>query len=85
MVDLPTADYITRVQVVDKDFNPLAAIVGQFAPAGGVQEYFSLALAKDSPLTACVNEALAALSADGTLDGPGNDLAAVQEDVPVLP
>jgi polar amino acid transport system substrate-binding protein len=85
VVDLPTADYITRVQVVDKDFNPLATIVGQLAPAGGVQEYFSLALAKGSPLTSCLNEALAALRADGTLDELATTELPFQKDVPVLP
>jgi polar amino acid transport system substrate-binding protein len=85
VVDLPTADYITRVQVVDADFNPLATIVGQLAPVGGVQEYFSLALAKDSPLTACVNEALAALGTAGTLDELATTWLPFQEDVPVLP
>ena len=85
VVDLPTADFITRVQVVDDDFNPLAVIVGQLAPAGGTQEYFSLALGKDSPLTACLNEALGALRADGTLDTLASTWLPFQEDVPVLP
>jgi polar amino acid transport system substrate-binding protein len=85
VVDLPTADFITRVQVVDADFNPLATIVGQLAPAGGTQEYFSLALGKDSALTPCLNEALAALRADGTLDELASTWLPFQEDVPVLP
>jgi polar amino acid transport system substrate-binding protein len=85
VVDLPTADFVTRVQVVDADFNPLATIVGQLAPAGGVQEYFSLALNKDSALTACLNEALAALREDGTLDKLASTWLPFQEDVPVLP
>jgi polar amino acid transport system substrate-binding protein len=85
VVDLPTADFVTRVQVVDADFNPLATIVGQLAPAGGVQEYFSLALNKDSALTSCLNEALAALREDGTLDKLASTWLPFQEDVPVLP
>ncbi len=85
VVDLPTADFITRVQVVDADFNPLATIVGQLAPAGGVQEYFSLALNKGSALTSCVNEALAALREDGTLDTLASTWLPFQKDVPVLP
>jgi polar amino acid transport system substrate-binding protein len=85
VVDLPTADYVTRVQVVDADFNPLATIVGQLAPAGGVQEYFSLALNKGSALTSCVNEALAALREDGTLDTLASTWLPFQKDVPVLP
>ena len=85
VVDLPTADFITRVQVVDADFNPLAKIVGQLAPAGGTQEYFSLALGKDSPLTPCLNEALGAHRADDTLDALASTWLPFQEDVPVLP
>jgi len=61
VVDLPTAFFVTAVQVEN------GVIVGQFAPpAQG--EYFSLVLAKGSPLTTCVNEAIAALKADGTLE-----------------
>lgn len=61
VVDLPTAFYITAAQM-DK-----GVIVGQFQPTGGEQERFSLVLAKDSPLTTCVNQALAAMKSDGTL------------------
>ena len=67
VVDLPTAFFITAAQIVDADFNPLAKVTGQFpAPEGG--EYFSLVLAKDSPLTTCVNQAIASLWDDGTLE-----------------
>jgi polar amino acid transport system substrate-binding protein len=62
VVDLPTADYVTNVEMEN------GAIVGQFAtPEGQAQEYLSLVLEKDSPLTACVNQALASLRDDGTL------------------
>ena len=44
-----------------------ASIVGQF-PAPEEGEYFSLVLGKDSPLTPCVNKALAAMRDDGTLE-----------------
>jgi polar amino acid transport system substrate-binding protein len=68
VVDLPTAFYMTAAQIVDKDFNPLANIVGQFPAATGADaEHFSLVLAKGSALTTCVNQALAALKADGSL------------------
>jgi len=60
VVDLPTAFYITAVQVSN------GKIVGQF-PTVGSQEHFGMVLQKDSPLTECVNQALAALESDGTL------------------
>jgi polar amino acid transport system substrate-binding protein len=69
VVDLPTAFYVTAAQIVDAKGNPLASIVGQFpVQAGPNAEHFSLVLTKDSPLTSCVNQAIGALKADGSLD-----------------
>lgn len=62
VVDLPTAFFITAAQMED------GVIVGQFAPADDEQERFSIVLEKDSPLTACVNDALAALTERGELE-----------------
>ncbi len=63
VVDGPTADFITNVQLDG------SVIVGQFAAAQGPNaEHFSMVLAKGSPLTTCVNQAIASLKADGTLD-----------------
>lgn len=60
VVDLPTAYYITAVEI------PKGTIVGQFpAQAGG--EQFGLLFAKGNPLVTCVNKALADLSASGEL------------------
>lgn len=60
--DLPTAFFVTAVQLED------GVIVGQIPqPAGSTPEQFGLLLDKDSPLTACVSEAVDALRADGTL------------------
>ena len=69
VVDLPTAFYVTAAQIVDAKGNPLASIVGQFpVQAGPDAEHFSLVLAKGSPLTSCVNQAIGALKSDGSLD-----------------
>lgn len=76
VVDLPTADFITNVQVEN------AVIVGQFN--GGTPEYFSAVLAKDSPLTACVNVAIDSLTADGTLKALASKELPFQETVPVI-
>jgi len=68
VVDLPTAFYITAAQLVDKNYNPLAGIVGQFPVVSGPDaEHFSLVLGKGSPLTACVNAAVQAITANGSL------------------
>jgi polar amino acid transport system substrate-binding protein len=76
IVDLPTADYITNVQVED------STIAGQFA--GGTPEHFSAVLAKDSPLTACVNAAIEALDSDGTLDQLASEFLPFQDSVPLF-
>ena len=60
VVDLPTAFYMTAVQIPD------STIVGQFpSSAGG--GHFGLVLSKGSPLTSCVDQAIATLKANGTL------------------
>lgn len=61
VVDLPTAFFITAVQLDG------GTIVGELPPTGDSTEYFSVVLDKGSALTACVNEAIAAITADGTL------------------
>lgn len=61
VTDFPGAYYIAEVQL------PNGTIVGRL-PTIGAQEHFSVTLEKDSPLLACVNEAITALSQDGTLD-----------------
>jgi polar amino acid transport system substrate-binding protein len=68
VVDLPTAGFVTTVQVGK------STIVGQIGEAAGAQpEHFSLVLELDSPLTDCVNGAIAALDAAGTLDALSNE------------
>jgi polar amino acid transport system substrate-binding protein len=77
VVDLPTAFYVTAVQV------PSGTIVGQF-PDAGEQEQFGLVLSKDSPLTACVDKAVTALRDDGTLDQIQQEWLADKANAPVL-
>lgn len=59
VVDLPTAFYVTAVQV------PNSTILGQFAETTG--EHFGMVFQKGNPLVACVNKALTAIKANGTL------------------
>ena len=77
VVDLPTAFFITAVQV------PNGTIVGQFPSVGG-QEYFGMVFEEENPLRDCVNEALAALREDGTLDSIQQEWLADKTDAPVL-
>jgi polar amino acid transport system substrate-binding protein len=60
VVDLPTAFYVTAVQV------PNGKIIGQFA-AKGNQERFGMVFRKGNPLVACVNNALANMKSSGVL------------------
>jgi polar amino acid transport system substrate-binding protein len=78
VVDLPTAFFITAVQMEDGE------IVGQFPPADGEEEYFSVVLELDSPLTDCVNQSLAAMKDDGTLDDITEEWLADKADAPMI-
>jgi polar amino acid transport system substrate-binding protein len=80
VVDLPTADFITNVQIE----NGAATIVGQLQGAPGTDEHFSLVLAKGSSLTACANAAIAALRTAGTLDQLASKWLPFQDAIPVL-
>jgi polar amino acid transport system substrate-binding protein len=60
VVDLPTAFYVTAVQV------PNGKIIGQFE-AKGTQERFGMVFQKGNPLVTCVNNALANMKRTGVL------------------
>jgi polar amino acid transport system substrate-binding protein len=77
VVDLPTAFYITAVQI------PAATIVGQF-PTVGTQEHFGMVLAKDSKLTRCVDKALASLKSKGSLQKIQTQWLSKYANAPVL-
>ncbi len=62
LADLPTAFYISAVEIPD------SAIIGQFQVEDGDEEEFGMLFEKGSPLVGCVDEALAALEEDGGLD-----------------
>lgn len=77
VVDLPTAFFITAVQLEN------STIVGQF-PAVGEQEYFAMAFEQDSPLVDCVNAALARLKDSGRLAEIQQEWLSDKADAPVL-
>ncbi len=59
VVDLPTAFYLTSVEIEN------GKIVGQFSAPGGDQ--WGLLLQKDSPLTTCLDQALMSMTNSGEL------------------
>ena len=61
VVDLPTAFYVTAVQVED------GVIVGQFPNRGGSRERFGMVFEQGNPLRRCVNKALNRLWTNGTM------------------
>jgi len=77
VVDLPTAFYVTAVQV------PHSTILGQFPTAAG-GEHFGMVFAKGNPLVGCVNKALASLEASGTLKKIQQQWLAKATGAPVL-
>jgi polar amino acid transport system substrate-binding protein len=76
VVDVPTAFYLTAVQV------PEATTVGQFAAPGG-DEWGAL-LEKGSPLTDCVSAAIGSLSESGELADIEQTWIAEKTKAPVL-
>ncbi|SDG52511.1 ABC transporter substrate-binding protein [Klenkia brasiliensis] len=77
VVDLPTAFYITGAELDD------GVVVGQLEGSTGGDEY-GLLLAKDSPLTDCVTQAVDALDSDGTLAALQEQWLSEAADAPVL-
>jgi polar amino acid transport system substrate-binding protein len=61
VVDLPTAFYVTAVQV------PNGKILGQFEAGKTATDHFGVVLQKGNPLTSCVNKAIRTLRVNGTL------------------
>jgi polar amino acid transport system substrate-binding protein len=59
-------------------------IVGQFPPIGGQQEQFGLAFAKGNSLVSCVNQAIAALESNGTLQQLQDTWLQTDASVPVF-
>jgi polar amino acid transport system substrate-binding protein len=78
VADLPTAFYITAVEI------PKSTIVGQFQQQSGTPEQFGMLFQKGNPLVACVNQALATLKSDGTLDSLEQKWLSQTVNVPVL-
>ena len=77
VVDLPTAFYLSGVEVEG------GIIVGQL-PSTGDSGDFGLLLAKDSPITSCVSQAVDAIRASGELDEITAKWLSTEAGAPVL-
>ena len=78
VVDLPTAFYVTAVQV------PGSKILGQFENKGAATDRFGVVLAKGNSLTTCVNKAITSLRGNGTLKRLQQQWLAKATGAPVL-
>jgi len=78
VVDLPTAFYLTGSGEVKN-----GTVVGQFPSTGG-QEHFGMLFEEGNPLRDCVDEALAALKEDGTLEEIQQQWLSEKTSAPVL-
>ncbi|MGV8882221.1 MAG: ABC transporter substrate-binding protein [Rhodoglobus sp.] len=78
VVDLPTAFYLTGVELTD------GIIIGQLPDGEGSGDEFGLVLPKDSKLTADVTAAVDALREDGTLEALATEWLADAASAPLL-
>jgi polar amino acid transport system substrate-binding protein len=60
--DLPTAYYITAVEITD------ASIIGVLPRVGDEPEHLGMLFEEGSPLVSCINEALATLRSNGAIE-----------------
>jgi polar amino acid transport system substrate-binding protein len=75
VTDTPTAQYMAADQI------PGAVMIGQFPSA---DEHYGLLFTKGNPLAACVNKAIATLTADGTLAALQKQYLGIYQDVPTI-
>ncbi|WP_051967452.1 ABC transporter substrate-binding protein [Kitasatospora mediocidica] len=78
VTDMPTVFYLAGSELNN------GKILGQFGYAGGTPEEFGLLLQKGSALTSCVNQALTALKADGSLAKITSQWLSASANVPEL-
>ena len=78
VVDLPTAYFVTAVQVEG------AVIAGQFEAEAADPDEFGLLFEEGNPLVECVNQALAELRDDGTLEALEEEWLAQEGAIPTI-
>ncbi len=81
VIDTPTGQYMATAQIVNKKKRLISTQVGQFPSTG---EHYGLLFAKGNPLVGCVNVALAAMRANGTLAALQQKWLGIYTSVPVI-
>ena len=64
IVDTPDGQYMAQSEILNTKQKPVATQVGQFPSTG---EHYGLLFQKGDPLVGCVNEAINALTSNGTI------------------
>jgi polar amino acid transport system substrate-binding protein len=80
VIDTPTGQYMASSQIV-KNKKLIATQVGQFPSVG---EHYGLLFTKGDPLVGCVNTALNAMKANGTLAALQKKWLGIYTDVPLI-
>jgi polar amino acid transport system substrate-binding protein len=80
VIDTPTGQYMASAQIV-KNKKLIATQVGQFPSVG---EHYGLLFTKGDPLVGCVNTALDAMKANGTLAALQKKWLGIYTNVPVI-
>jgi polar amino acid transport system substrate-binding protein len=80
VIDTPTGQYMASAQIV-KNKKLIATQVGQFPSVG---EHYGLLFTKGDPLVGCVNTALKAMKANGTLAALQKKWLGIYTDVPTI-
>jgi polar amino acid transport system substrate-binding protein len=75
VADTPTAQFISSDQIKG------SVVVGRFPSSG---EHFGMVFAKGNPLVTCVNQALAKMKSDGTLDQLTQKWLKIYTSIPAL-
>ena len=81
VVDTPDGQYMASAQIQNAKHQSIATQVGQFPSTG---EHFGLLFQKGNPLVGCVNTAIEALKANGTLAALQTKYLGIYNQVPVI-
>jgi polar amino acid transport system substrate-binding protein len=81
VVDTPDGQYMASSEIVNAKQKPVATQVGQFPSTG---EHYGLLFEKGSKLVSCVNAAISALRANGTLTALANRYLGLYTSIPTL-
>ena len=81
VVDTPDGQYMASAQIQSAKHQSIATQVGQFPSTG---EHFGLLFQKGNPLVGCVNTAIGALKANGTLAALQTKYLGIYNQVPVI-